>query len=270
MGTTLTEHVPEPTAVTSRREIPELGVTVVKFANGVEAWFKPTDFKNDQVLFSLGASGGTSLAEPDKYPEAQLATSLVGLSGAGGHSAVELQKLLAGKIAGASPFFTLSTQGISGSSTPANLETGLQLLNLDFTAPGDDPDGFGLIKRQLEAAYANRGSNPNALFGEKLSAVNTMNHYTARPLTLDRIAKLDRAAMASFYRERPRTLRTSRLSWWVPSSSRRRSRSPRATSARCRRPAPPRADSRMSASRSRHPTRRPSSKRGASRKAPRS
>ena len=29
-----------------------------------------------------------------------------------------------------------------------------------------------------------------------------MNHYTARPLTLDRIAKLDRAAMASFYRER--------------------------------------------------------------------
>ena len=202
MGTTLMEHVPEPAAVTSRREIPELGVTVVKFANGVEAWFKPTDFKNDQVLFSLGASGGTSLADPDKYPEAQLATSLVGLSGAGGHSAVELQKLLAGKIAGASPFFTLSTQGISGSSTPANLETGLQLLNLDFTAPGDDPDGFGLIKRQLEAAYANRGSNPNALFGEKLSAVNTMNHYTARPLTLDRIAKLDRAAMASFYRER--------------------------------------------------------------------
>ena len=61
---------------------------------------------------------------------------------------------------------------------------------------------FGLIKRQLEAAYANRGSNPNALFGEKLSAVNTMNHYTARPLTLDRIAKLDRAAMASFYRAR--------------------------------------------------------------------
>ena len=90
MGTTLMEHVPEPAAVTSRREIPELGVTVVQFANGVEAWFKPTDFKNDQVLFSLGASGGTSLADPDKYPEAQLATSLVGLSGVGGHTAVEL------------------------------------------------------------------------------------------------------------------------------------------------------------------------------------
>ena len=83
----------------------------MRFANGVEAWFKPTDFKNDQVLFSLAGPGGTSLADPDKYPEAQLATALVGLSGVGGHSAVELQKLLAGKIAGASPFFTLVDAG---------------------------------------------------------------------------------------------------------------------------------------------------------------
>ena len=35
----------------SRREITELGVTVVTFANGVEAWLKPTDFKNDEVTF---------------------------------------------------------------------------------------------------------------------------------------------------------------------------------------------------------------------------
>src|SRR5262249_53432006 len=90
-GRALMEHVPEPAGVAHRREIAELGVTVVSFANGVEAWFKPTDFKNDQVLFSLTASGGSSLAPPEQFPEAQLATAQVGLSGAGGHSAVELQ-----------------------------------------------------------------------------------------------------------------------------------------------------------------------------------
>lgn len=201
-STTLMERVPEAGTIAARREIPALGVTVVRLSNGVEAWFKPTDFKNDQVLFSLAGPGGTSLADPDHYFEAQLAPTLVGLSGVGGHSAVELQKLLAGKIAGASPFFTLSTQGISGSSTPANLETGLQLLHLNFTAPGDDPEAFALIKRQLEAAYANRSSNPSAVFAEKLAAVNTMNHYTSRPLTTARIATLDRRAMASFYKAR--------------------------------------------------------------------
>jgi zinc protease len=201
-ATELMATPPTPGVVASRSEMADLGVTVVRFSNGVEAWLKPTDFKNDQVVFSLVSSGGASLAQPDVYREAVLSPAQVELSGAGGHKAVDLQKMLAGKIASASPFVSLSSHGISGSSTPANLETALQLLNLEFTAPGDDPEAFALIKKQLEAAYQNRDRNPNLLFGEKLSQVNTGGHYTAAPLTLDRIAKLDRAAMLRFYQDR--------------------------------------------------------------------
>jgi zinc protease len=199
---TLLAHVPDPGSVVGRREIPELGVTVVQLSNGVEAWLKPTDFKNDQVLFSMSASGGSSLAPPEKFVEAQLATGQVELSGAGGHRAVDLPKLTAGKIAAASPFISLSSHGIQGSSTPANVETALQLLNIKFTAPGDEADAFALIKRQLESAIVNRLSSPNAVFGDKLGQVLTMGHYTSKPLTVERLGALDRASMVSFYRER--------------------------------------------------------------------
>jgi zinc protease len=198
----LLEKVPDPAKVTDRREIPELGVTVVRLSNGVEAWLKPTDFKNDQVLFSFVASGGSSLQAPDKFIEAQLATGQVELSGAGGHRAIDLPKLTAGKIAAAQPFISLSSHGIQGSSTPANIETALQLLHIKFTAPGDDPEAFALIKRQLQAAVMNRLSSPNAVYGDKLGEVNTMKHYTSKPLTVERVESLDRAAMVSFYRER--------------------------------------------------------------------
>ena len=198
----LLARAPDPGAVVDRREIAELGVTVVRLSNGVEAWLKPTDFKNDQVLFALAASGGSSLAAPEKFVEAQLATGQVELSGAGGHRAIDLPKLTAGKIASASPFISLSSHGIQGSSTPANVETALQLLNIKFTAPGDDPDAFALIKRQLEAAVVNRLSSPTAVYGDKLGEVLTLGHYTSRPLTVERIGALDRAAMVSFYRER--------------------------------------------------------------------
>jgi zinc protease len=201
-ATALLEKTPDPGTVANRRDIPELGVTVIKFSNGVEAWLKPTDFKNDQVIFSLNASGGSSLALPDKFVEAQLATGQVELSGAGGHRAVDLQKLTAGKIASASPFIALSSHGFQGSSTPANIETALQLLFIKFTAPGDDDEAFALIQRQLQAQIVNRLSSPGAVFGDKLSQVNTMGHYTAKPLTVDRIKALDRSAMTSFYRER--------------------------------------------------------------------
>ncbi len=195
------EKTPDPGVVKNRREIRELGVTVVQYANGVEAWFKPTDFKNDQVVFSLVAPGGLSLAPPAQYPEAALASTYVGLSGAGGHSATDLQKLLAGKVVMALPSMSHSSQSIGGSSTPADLETALQLLYVRFTQPGDDPNAFALLKKQLVSIYSNRERNPTMLWGEKAAQVNTSNHYTSEPLTVERIEKLDRGAMVSQYRE---------------------------------------------------------------------
>jgi zinc protease len=167
----------------------------------VEAWLKRTDFKNDQVLFSLTAAGGSSVVPPERYPEASFASSLVQLSGVGGHSAVELQRLIAGKLAGASPSVSLSTHGISGSATPAQLETGLQLLHQTFVAPGNDAEAFGYLIKQLEEAVMNRDRNPNAVFAERVGQINTSGHYTSRPLTLERVRALDRDAMAAFYKE---------------------------------------------------------------------
>jgi len=198
----LVEHKPEPAAIVSRRTVDSVGLTIVKFANGVEAWLKPTDFKNDQVVFSMQAKGGTSLAAPDDYVEAEFATSYVGISGAAGMKAVDLQKQLAGKIASASPYASLSTHGFEGSAAPAQLETALQLLYARFTEPGDDPEAFELMKRQLTAAVVNRLDSPEAVFSDKLEEVNTSGHYTSKPLTVARVGALDRAKMVKFYKER--------------------------------------------------------------------
>ena len=198
----LMETPPPASTIGERRTVDSLGLTVVKFGNGVEAWLKPTDFKNDQIMFSMNAVGGTSLAQPADYVEASLATGYVGLSGIGGVKALDLQKMLAGKIASARPFISLATHGISGSAAPAQLETALQLLHQTFTEPGDDAEAFALMKRQLEASVANRGRSPGQVFAEKLSEINSSSHYTSKPLTADRIATLDKEKMLSFYRQR--------------------------------------------------------------------
>ena len=198
----LMEHAPAAGAVASRSTIADAGITIVRFENGVEAWLKPTDFKNDQVVFSLNAQGGTSLAPPADYPEASLATSLVSVAGAGGLKALEIQKMLTGKIASARPYIGLSSQGVAGSAAPAQLETALQLLYQEFTAPGDDVTSFALLKKQLAAAVANRGRAPAQVFGEKLQQVNTSNHYTSQPLTPERVESLSREKMIAFYKDR--------------------------------------------------------------------
>ena len=201
-GKALLAKAPAPGTVKARREIPDIGVTVLTLSNGVEVWLKPSDFRADQVVFSSYAKGGLSTAPPEQYFNATLSSSLVGIGGVGGLTPVDLGKLLAGKIGGASAYISTYTHGVTGSATPRDLETALQLAYLHFTAPNHDPGALDLMKRRLEASLANQAQSPGAVFGERLRRLNTVDHYTSRPLKLADVGTLDAQAMWRFYEER--------------------------------------------------------------------
>ncbi len=176
--------------VVSSRRIDELQTTVLTLSNGVEVWLKPTDFKNDQVLLSAYARGGASTAPESEFVDTILAPSLVSLSGVGGLTPPELNRLLAGKIASVSPFIDLQTHGVRGSMRPQDIETALQLTYLTFTDPGGNQNTFDLMKRQLSALVANREQNPGSVFSDRVRALNTGNHYSSKPLTPGTVAAL--------------------------------------------------------------------------------
>ena len=117
-GTMLMTTLPKPGTVTARREIAAIGVTVLRLSNGVEVWLKPTNFKNDQVIFTGYAKGGTASVPEAQYRSAALMPALIGSSGVGGHSAVDLGKLLSGQLASASISLGPYTHGVSGGATP--------------------------------------------------------------------------------------------------------------------------------------------------------
>jgi zinc protease len=199
---TLLAEQPSAGTVTARRDLPELGVTVITLSNGVEVWLKPTDFRNDQVVFRGYGLGGSSRAAEDGFRDAQFAASLVQMAGVGGFSPVDLQRLLAGRTAGVAPEIGTYTQGVSGAAAPRDLELALQLTYLYFTAPNRDPAAFARLTRQLEATLANRDESPGAVFGERVQQVNTSGHYTAEAMELADVAELSADRMLAFYEAR--------------------------------------------------------------------
>jgi zinc protease len=201
-GRALVEKDPGGGKVTARRSVPEIGATVLTLSNGVEVWLKPTDFKNDQILFSSYAPGGISLATEAEYKSASLATAMVGVGGMGGLNPVDLSKMLSGKIAQAAPSIGEYTHGVSGSATPNDLETALQLNYLVHTAPNMTPDVLELLKRRLTGALQNRDQNPRAVFGEKVGEVNSSNHYSADELDPEDVPTLNLETMRRFYHAR--------------------------------------------------------------------
>ncbi|HUS22317.1 MAG TPA: insulinase family protein [Aeromicrobium sp.] len=199
-GKVLMATKPTPGSITGKREIPEVGVTVLTLSNGVEVWLKPTTFKNDQVIFTAYARGGTMDVPEQEYRDASLMTGLVGASGVGGFSPVDLGKMLSGQLASASLSMGSYTHGVSGAATPKDLETALQLLYLNFTAANHDPAAFELLKRRLRANLANQGQSPGAVFGERVRLVNTSNSYTARAMKPEDVDTLNQSKMEAFYK----------------------------------------------------------------------
>jgi zinc protease len=191
---------PTPGTIIARKQIPEIGVTVLTLSNGVQVWLKPTDFKNDQITFTAYAKGGTLNVPQADYRDAAMMTTLVGTSGVGGLSPVDLGKLLSGQIANAALSMGTYTHGVSGGSTPKDLETALQLMYLSFTAANHDPDAFALMKRRLRANLENQAQSPGAVFGERVRLVNTSNHYVSRSMKVEDVDVLDQPKMEALYK----------------------------------------------------------------------
>ena len=201
-GRELVEKVPAAGKVASRKTVDSVGATVLTLSNGVEVWLKPTDFKNDQIMFTAYSLGGAANAAPADYKSASIAAAMVGIGGMGGLSPVDLSKMLSGKIAQASPSVGDYTTSLNGTSTPKDFETALKLNYLAITQPNFTPEAFELLKRRLAGSLENRDQNPRAVFGEKVEQVNTSNHYSAQALKAADVNTLNLNTMRSFYQSR--------------------------------------------------------------------
>ncbi len=174
----LLEIKPAPGKVISETTTPELGITELKLSNGVKVVLKPTDFKNDEVNFSAFSPGGTSLYNDADYQSAANSATVVKGGGVGEFNSLQLPKLLIGKQVVVSPFISERSEGLSGYSTPKDLETALQLTYLYFTHPRKDEEIFkGFISKQ-KGSLANRENDPNSVFSDTVSAV--LGNYNIR------------------------------------------------------------------------------------------
>ena len=98
--------------------------------NGIKIFLKSTDFKNDQIVLTATSPGGLSLVPDSLIVAGRTATSVIRESGISKFSDTQLKKLLADKMASASPYIGQLTEGVYGSSSVKDVETMFQLIYL--------------------------------------------------------------------------------------------------------------------------------------------
>ena len=178
------------------------GSTVWTLSNGVRVVLKPTDFKADQIMMRAFSPGGTSLFGTKEPLQIEMLNEVSGVGGLGNFSNVDLEKVLAGKKASVSAFVNGLSEGLSGSCSPKDMETLMQLVYLSFTAPRMDQDAFTSFKNRAKANLANQEANPMTALTDSIQFALYGNHPLAMRVKADMIDDIDYNRIMEMYADR--------------------------------------------------------------------
>jgi zinc protease len=198
----LLASAPAPGRITDTKTRDAFGITEWVLSNGAKVVLKPTTFSQDEVLLRGFSPGGTSLASDADYIPASTAAQVVASGGVGSFNAVELRKVLTGKVASATPYIDDETEGVMGSASVKDLETMFQLVYLRFTAPRADAEIFNVITSQTKARLANQAAQPEFAFSQALNQALWQDNPRTRLMTPALIDQMDLQKSFAFYKDR--------------------------------------------------------------------
>ncbi len=205
-GGLIREELKGGSAVSEKR-LPKFDAVEWTLENGAKVVFRKADFEKDKVSLTSRSEGGTSLYDIDMLPSATNAADFVSAFGLGEYDPVSLSKMLTGKIAGVGARIGGLTESVSGSSTPADFETMLQLLYMKFEHPRFDEVIFNNAIERSRASLKQTLKNPQKIMQDSVTLIMSDYHPRVQlynedylnSLTLDKIKQvyLDRIKDAS-------------------------------------------------------------------------
>jgi zinc protease len=126
----------------------------------------------------------------------------VQVSGVGGLTPLDVNRVRGSRIATVTPYINSQTQGVTGTTSKRDLELALQLTYLYFTSPNVDRTSFERVKAALAPAVSAQAENPASVFNLRRQRLNASNHPRFKETTQADVAALDMDRLLQTYRER--------------------------------------------------------------------
>jgi zinc protease len=178
--------------------LPQFDAVEWTLANNSKVVYKRVSYEKDNVLLSAYSLGGISKLDNNLVLPANLISVIVPMYGAGDYDNITLQKMLAGKKASVTFGLSETSESISGSSTPKDFETMMQLLYLRFAHPRFDKVAHAAIIGRFAGLLGNMEKDPNKIKSDSISLITTgynprtplLNKETINKITLEDIQKI--------------------------------------------------------------------------------
>ena len=178
-----------------------LGYTEWTLKNGIKVVVRPSTLKADEVIIYATAKGGKSMLSDADYFHGDYLAMVMQQSGISKFSATELAKQLSGKSAHASVGVGAYEHAVNASGSPKDIETILQLMYLNFTAPRFDETDLQNLKNMYVPYFRNMEADPGYLMGKAFQETLYQNHVRRQATSAAQIESLNLETLASVHKQ---------------------------------------------------------------------
>jgi zinc protease len=190
-----------PGAVAERREIDDIGITTVRFENGVKLNLKPTPYEEDVIRIRVTAGQGTAFYPQDKPGFGTQLSSVLGASALGAHTADELSTINAGKAVGVSRSFGTRAMTLAGSTVPNDLPRQLEMMAAGFADPAYREEVLPRYESQIRSIWSKLDSTPRGAAGLEVPSILSSGHWRDVHPTEAQMIDVDLQALSGWYRD---------------------------------------------------------------------
>jgi zinc protease len=180
----------------------QFGAVEWTLSNNAKVIYKKVEYENDNVILSAYSLGGYSLYNPDMLPSAIMLPAIIETYGIGEYDSPALQKLMSGKRATAAITLGELSEGISGSSTPEDFETMMQMLYLRFEKPRFDKEAHTAVMSRYDTYFKNMAKDPTKIMQDSVSLYLT--NFSPRTMIMNQgfLKHVDFEMIGRIYSER--------------------------------------------------------------------
>ena len=165
----LITNLPAVGAIVNESQNATWGTTEWTLSNGAKVIIKPTKFKEDEILMTAVANGGTSVIGDELANELIASSIAFNQYGLGDYSNTDLQKYLAGKQVSLRLSLSNYTRQISGNTTPKDLNTLMELMYMMFTNFNITEDEYVAMQNMYAGLLQNQEATPDFQFNKNLT-----------------------------------------------------------------------------------------------------
>jgi zinc protease len=202
LGSSLINEDLKGSVIVKTVKLPQFDAEEWTLGNNIKVIYRKADYEKDNILLSAFSFGGISKLEDNQVLSANFLPSILPMYGAGEYDNITLSKMLAGKKASITVSLSEIAETISGTSTPKDFETMMQLLYLRMAHPRFDQVAHESIIGRYGAFIGNMEKDPNKIKSDSISLIATGYSPRTPILTKESIGKITLEDIRKIYTDR--------------------------------------------------------------------